>query len=270
MDKIDRLGWTEGIAFTLYGARIGIRANDADALKQVLERLPPGWRVLESPIVDWLYSLRIGKVTRPGMRPYHLLYSNLTRLVRTHEPQQVWEAFEHDVQLAVAQTARRKVFVHAGVVGWRGRAIVMPGKTFTGKSTLVAALVRAGATYYSDEYAVFDSRGRVHPFARPLSLRDEHLRNHKVAWEVQPGEKPLPVGLILITAYRPGAEWRTRVLTPGLGVLELLANTVAARDRQPFVLDTLARVAHGARILKGARGEAESFAPFVLERLAVS
>jgi hypothetical protein len=31
----------------------------------------------------------------------------------------------------------------------------------------VAELVRAGATYYSDEFAVLDSRGRVHPFPRP-------------------------------------------------------------------------------------------------------
>ena len=43
------------------------------------------------------------------------------------------------------------------IVTWgRGRAIVIPGRTFSGKSTLVAELVRAGATYYSDEYAVED------------------------------------------------------------------------------------------------------------------
>ena len=33
------------------------------------------------------------------------------------------------------------------------------------------ALLRAGATYYSDEYALLDESGRVHPFARKLSLR---------------------------------------------------------------------------------------------------
>ena len=40
-----------------------------------------------------------------------------------------------------------------------------------GKSTLVTALLRAGATYYSDEYAVIDGRGQVYPYARRLSLR---------------------------------------------------------------------------------------------------
>jgi hypothetical protein len=66
----------------------------------------------------------------------------------------------------VAENARRWIFVHAGVVAWRGQAIVIPGATQSGKTSLVAALVRAGAEYFSDEYAVFDARGRVHPLPR--------------------------------------------------------------------------------------------------------
>src|SRR4051794_20574153 len=49
---------------------------------------------------------------------------------------------------------------------------VIPRVSHSGKTTLVAALVRAGATYYSDEYAVFDAQGSVHPYARPLGIRD--------------------------------------------------------------------------------------------------
>ena len=63
------------------------------------------------------------------------------------------------------------VFLHAGVIGWRDRAFVFPGPSFAGKSTLIAELVRAGATYYSDEYAVVDEDGRVHPYARALQMR---------------------------------------------------------------------------------------------------
>jgi len=58
------------------------------------------------------------------------------------------------------------------VVAWRGRAILLPGRSYVGKSTLVMELVRAGAVYYSDEYAVLDARGRVHPFAQPVALRE--------------------------------------------------------------------------------------------------
>ena len=39
----------------------------------------------------------------------------------------------------------------------------------------MAALVRAGAEYYSDEFAPLDAGGLVHPFAKPLSIRNERF-----------------------------------------------------------------------------------------------
>jgi hypothetical protein len=65
----------------------------------------------------------------------------------------------------IALHAPEHVFVQAGVVGVGERAMVLPGKSFAGKTTLVAALVRAGAEYWSDEYAVLDANGDVHPYA---------------------------------------------------------------------------------------------------------
>jgi hypothetical protein len=75
------------------------------------------------------------------------------------------------LMIHVAEYAPDFVFVHAGVVAWQGRALLLPGVSHAGKSTLVAELVRAGATYYSDEFALLDSQGRVHPFARDLRIR---------------------------------------------------------------------------------------------------
>jgi hypothetical protein len=78
---------------------------------------------------------------------------------------------ESEIRQTVAKGAARRTFVHAGVVGWNGRAILVPGRSRSGKTTLVAELVKAGAQYLSDEFAVLDGRGRVHPFAKPLSIR---------------------------------------------------------------------------------------------------
>jgi hypothetical protein len=154
-------------------------------------------------------------------------------------------------------------------VAWRGRAILLPGRSFRGKSTLVAALVRAGATYYSDEYAVLDDRGRVHPYARPLSLRREGglgaARLPVEALGGTVGEHPLPVGLVAVTHYRAGAQWRPRRLSPGQATLALLNETVAARSRPVTALRTLHRVAAGAATFRGVRGEAEENAPLILQ-----
>jgi hypothetical protein len=199
------------------------------------------------------------------------LYGNAALIARTLVLDEVCDALESHLHLSVAIAARHRLFVHAGVVGWHGRAIVIPGRSMSGKTNMVAALVRAGATYYSDEYAVFDRHGRVHPYPKPLSIRgapDAPPRNCPVK-ELggRAGARPLPVGLIAVAAYAPGTQWRPRVLSPGQAVLALLDNTVLARIRPDIALPTLQRAALGASTLRGRRGEAHELVESLLHCL---
>jgi serine kinase of HPr protein (carbohydrate metabolism regulator) len=199
-----------------------------------------------------------------------MLYGDHVRLARSKDQDQLFEAFESDLRLFVAELARDRVFVHAGVVGWKHRAIIIPGRSFSGKTTLVAELVKAGATYYSDEYAVLDHRGRVHPFLKPLEIREYgDTRQKKVEVNQlggQSGTKPLPVSLVVVSRFRAEAKWRPRKLSPGKGILELLANTVSARRNPEQVFATLQQVAAKAPILKGVRGEASDIVKTILEK----
>ena len=63
--------------------------------------------------------------------------------------------------------------VHAGaVVSPGGEGLVLPSDSGGGKSTLVAALVRTGFGYLSDEAAAFDPvTRRLHPFPKALTLK---------------------------------------------------------------------------------------------------
>ena len=219
-----------------------------------------------------LYSLILsGTKVGTNVRRFNILYADAVRLARTKDTDQVLEALERNLHLYVAERARRRVFVHAGVVGWRGRAIVIPGRTMSGKSTLIKALVEAGATYYSDEYAVLDERGRVHPFLKPLSMRENGGgRPKKILPEAlggTTGVRPLPVGLVVATSYREGARWRPRQLLPGRAVMALLAHTVSVRRKPERALTTLRQVVADAVVLKGARGEATEVAETLLARL---
>jgi hypothetical protein len=270
MRKIDRLGWAAGLSFVSFGRRIGVRVSDPRLLPRLRTLLPPHWKSATGPVVGRLYSIFTPPdASRPGLRRLHLTYANTLRIARTPHLDGALAAFESDLRLYVAERARRRVFVHAGVVAWRGKAIVIPGRSFSGKSSLVAALVRAGATYYSDEFAVFDARGRVHPFPAPLSLRgvdgEGPTRHPAESLGAGPGTRPLPVGLVAVSAYRHGARWRPRRLTPGQGVLALLANTVPARERPAEALAALQRAVANARVLKSLRGEASSVAEVLLE-----
>src|ERR1700749_911879 len=129
--------------------------DDPRVSGSVLERLPPGWRLAASPRVERLYSLIAGGGDAGrGVRRFYLLYAGAELIARALDAQAVFERLESDLQLYVAERAPRRVFVHAGVVGWKGRAVVIPGRSLSGKTTLVVELVRAGAEYYSDEDAV--------------------------------------------------------------------------------------------------------------------
>ena len=79
---------------------------------------------------------------------------------------------DSQLRLHLGAKAPDMIFIHAGAVAYREETIVMPGKSFAGKTVLVAELVDSGATYYSDEFAVIDERGLIHPYAKGASLRE--------------------------------------------------------------------------------------------------
>src|SRR5260370_3454131 len=231
MEKLDRLGWAAGLAFTAYGVSVGVRVNDPSVLERVRALLPPGWKPARKPTVRRLYSLIVGgPMSRPGVRRFNLLYSDAARLLRTHDLEEALAQLELDLELYIADRAPRRTFVHAGVVGWNGRAIVIPGDSFSGKSSLVKALVKAGATYYSDEFAVLDERGRVHPYPIPLTIRPTRDGGPPMKYRVEDlggvaGVGPLPVGLVLITRLRSGTPVSPRPLSAGRGAVARARST---------------------------------------------
>jgi len=273
MPKLDRLPWAEGIAVIAYGVRVGLRANRTGVIDEYLSALPPAWKFARSSKVERLYSIIAGRANeRRGLPPSHLIYANGERLIRAMQVDRATDAFEHDVQLYVAEMSPRRVFVHAGVVGWRGQAVVIPGRSFSGKTTLTAALIRAGCTYYSDEYAVLDRTGRVHPYTRLLGIREHGHFERATRYHVETlggkrGVRPLPVALIIVSQYEPNSRWRPRRLSAGEGALALLENTVSARREPQAALATLRRVVASSVVLKGKRGAAQSVVDFILSWL---
>lgn len=272
IDGVDDLGWDAGFTFSCYGAHIGVRVNDQKLLSKALEYLPPHSKPSNKADVEFLYSLRDGNLEKQAansrIKRFHLLYLNTMRIMRARKLDPVWAHLESALHFNVAMNAPEKLFVHAGVVGWKGGAILFPGRSLSGKSTLVAALVRAGATYYSDEYAVLDEKGRVHPYAKALSMRQPSGAARRVPVEelieelnegTHPkliGSKPLPVSAVVMTQFQEGARWRPREASAGQGVLDLLDNTVLAQQRPGAALSYSNAAVENARIWKSKRGEA--------------
>jgi len=260
MRELDAMVWRDGIAFSSYGVRIGIRISAA-GFAPALERFLPSDRKATTASVDHLFSLVVGT---GGTSQSNALYAGAESLGQSSDLSLVLKLLEAEIRRTVAERASRRVFVHAGAVGWRGRAIILPGASLSGKSTLVAELVRLGARYYSDEYAIIDENGFVHPFARPISLRKpdsfegvEH-RIEDLGGTV--GTSAIPIGIVAQTHFVVEGRWRPQVLTQGQGLLSLISHSIAMRRNPARVARILALALGQAIVVKGARGEASDAA----------
>jgi hypothetical protein len=149
--------------------------------------------------------------------------------------------------------------VHAGAVLWDGKALLLPGATHAGKSSLVAELLRQGATYFSDEYALIDSEGRVHPYPRPLLLRNGSPEQFPVLpgeCNASVGDAPVPVGWILSLEYQSAGTWSVAVVPQSEALLTLLRNTPHVLADSPDMMGAFQCAVAGATCYAGRRTEA--------------
>jgi hypothetical protein len=249
------------LAFEAYGARAVVEIDPPSLAARVTPLLPPQ-RVPCAPGGDApRFSIRtegdLAYVERDGADLAPAVALDLAL-----------DVFDAQLRIHIASNARGWIFVHAGVVSVAGRAIVIPGASFTGKTTLVAALVRAGAVYYSDEYAVLDEEGLVHPYPRPLSIRENGVGiDHDVsAFGGVAGVDPIPVGTVLVTRYRPGAVWQPSPLSHGRGALALISHAFSVQERSEEVVRAITRSVQDALVVEGDRGEAADLAAALVGR----
>jgi hypothetical protein len=174
----------------------------------------------------------------------------------------------HAVDETVVQHLSTLRAVHAGTVLWNGRALLIPGKTHSGKSSMVAELLRRGATYFSDEYALVDAEGRVHPYPRPLLLRNDSDEQFPVLpgeCNAEVGKAPAPVGWILLLEYQPGSAWSIQAVPQSLALLGLLQNTPHALADSPQMASAFQSAVAGAACYAGCRPDAVDAAEKILE-----
>jgi hypothetical protein len=257
-DELAQLG------FEAFGVPVTIVAP-SDVLLRVEAILPPGSRRREPAEDDQRFVLR------PHTRGVYRVEHDGRSVSGSADVQVTLEVLDARLRASIALHAPDHIFVHAGVVGHAGRAIMLPGASFSGKTTLVAALVRAGAAYYSDEFAVLDAEGLVHPYPKPLSIRTEGYSatdHHVDKLGGVAGEYPLRVGLVAVAYYSPDAHWEPRRLSSGEAVLAVLANTVPAQERPEQSLAAIAKAVGGAVAFEGVRGDATGVVDELLAAVA--
>ena len=241
----------------VFGVRIAIRLDDPSIVGRIAACLPPYWCLCSPAQIDRVY-----RFSRAERELSWALFGDDVLLGRTVNLDALCDRFQSDLELFVAVHSRTHAIIHARVVGWEGRAIVIPVGSRSSTTSLVSALIDLGAEYYSDDYALIDGRGRVWPFPRRLSIHNASgEREARYAEDSGPlvARGPLPIGWIVVTNRR-SEERPARELTTDQAVLELFSNAAAAETQPAFLLRTLRTAVRDAVVLAAPRVDATACA----------
>lgn len=261
--------WSEAFLHA-FGVSFGLRSEGSELAAALRAIAPPGATEVASPTPDhWITLWAEGEAEARiivGLDGEQLAY-------RGPSLPEALAVLDARLRLHLASHSPDRVFVHAGVVRALGQTIVIPGRSFSGKSTLVAALLAEGASYLSDEYAVLDGEGLVHSFLRPLALRAHGERRatpdpRSLAAGADSATGPQRIALVLSTHYRAGASFAPEPISAGQAMLELFDNTVSAQIAPARAWTSLRAAVEGCRALRGERGEADQAARALIALLA--
>lgn len=262
----------QDLYFQAFGVTIQISCNDEKLLSKIKAVLPlvlaKKPKYFENARAEHFF-----KISKSAVPLTFTLIKNDEQEPQTfYDEQWFIDQLSSQIRITIAEFAKSKVFIHSGAVVWKKIGLIIPGQSYSGKTTLVSELIKLGAEYYSDEYAVIDEKGFLHPYPKMLSMRgiiDEYTQVDKSPeyFGAKIGNKAVPVKYVLITTFEKNAEWNPERLKAGEGILEILKHTIPIRHNPVFVLEVLKKIANDAVILKSSRGDAESTAKIIIEYL---
>jgi hypothetical protein len=157
----------------------------------------------------------------------------------------ILDALIQDLNAQAATSRPDHLVLHAAAVARDGAGLLLPGSPGRGKSTLAAALVRAGFGYLTDEAAAVDLDSlRVSPYPKPLSLGSNGTQTLVAAEELRPGglSPAVAVRAIVFPFYDPGETAELVPMSRAEAAIELANNSFNFLDHGAPWLPRLARL----------------------------
>jgi hypothetical protein len=251
-----------------FGCAIRAAADDADAFELLHRYIFPTFPRSETAPPQPDLDLRLDKTGQE----FHL--SSAGEIVaRSDVAITLIPHLIHVLDEAIVPRLASLRAIHAGTVAWNGRALLLPGSSHSGKSSLVAELLRRGAAYFSDEYALLDVDGQVHPYPRPLLLRNGRPDQLPVLagdLNATVGDASAQLGWILLLRYQPDGSWRIAPIPQSMALMALLQNTPHTLADSPEMVQTFERAVAGAECFAGERAEANEAADRILELISAA
>lgn len=252
----------------------------------------------DDPACSELLELCYARMTRPSTATRDVLQASLTRAgagwrVRVAgdehtepDPVAALRSLNHELIQAAMRRARALYYVHAAVVEWRGGALVLPGLSRAGKSTLALALLLEGARLLSDEILAWDSEARrLRPLPRAVKIRDEcvayfpelaHRFRGAGEGRFLPFDALAPdvlaagsarIAAVVVPRWSSDGATRLAPITRGQALLALAESSLNFGAHRVQSIDRLSALVEGARTLRLDWHEPRGAARAVLQEL---
>lgn len=151
-----------------------------------------------------------------------------------------------EIRKSCYEHVRDYILLHAGAVVKNGRAILLPGKSESGKTTLTLGLMNHGYKYLTDEIsAIYHETMEVSPFQRPIyvdtwsrplrqevnkSFKTYRYRDEGERWQyivpqngaVMPRDVRWKVDWIIFPRYTPKGKVILKPLGPAKAIMALM------------------------------------------------
>jgi len=262
------------IRFSLrsFGVGISIESNDGHLLERFEQHLLPILFETHERKTPEDSDHLIGLYRNEEIGTLTYLFENEFREF-DGDSQALFKLLRTLVRVTIAANCRDRLFIHAGAVEWKGRGLLLPGISHSGKTSLVVELCRLGATYYSDEYGVVDDNGLMYPFPKVLSVRGDGGRFDQTDVDIlslgaKVGKGPVPVSMILFTEFEDGSDaLNLEKIDRSMAILELVPHAIPFAKNAEFSLKMLEILTRTAEVMKGARPDVAKTGPKVLELL---
>lgn len=259
------LGWTLGATHAYLGHTLAFCGPDADLVEHIDAFLGPSGAGDAAPTL--YFGVR--RDADEQIRVDHDTYITFQTI-----DQMLWQ-LPGELNYFMSHTASMPV-LHAGAVRTPdGKIIVVTGPIDAGKSTLIAALIKAGCDYASDESIGIDPATRhAWAYAKPLTMSPVSQRlvgldppeaaasplEHRRAADIRADAMCLagdigPIDVIVDVAYRPDEPPITERYDPVTAAQRLLSNTLNPARMGRAGLEALCALAEKAPVMRVVHGD---------------
>jgi hypothetical protein len=221
----------------LEACRLQCTVTDADCASSLsIERTGVGWRVRDAGALVWHGDLA-GAAAEAAVRVVDELVAS-----------------------GCASTV-----IHAGVVLIGGDAVLIPGASMSGKTTLVRTLVEDfGCGFLSDEYAPISATDEVAAVPLPMRVRaDDGTR--RLIHQVSP-VSTAKVRAVVKSTFSPGGTTSVEAMSRADTFKALFENSFGP-EHDGLRASTIAKIARSAEGLRLRRGPAREAATALLDAL---